>query len=344
MSSKCSRCDNENSRAARDGGPAFSLALREAVVAAGAAAWGVAEAGEVDAAETERFDRFIAEGRHATMDYLERYREIRANPLHLLAPQDAADTPGPGGTPSEGSVIVCAFPYAADYEPAPGADRIARYALGDDYHEALRKRLKPVAALLRGAGFLARVCVDSAPIMERYWAGRAGLGRVGLNHQLIIPGLGSYFFLAEIVTDAAPGALGSPSAEVFQASNEKEGGGCCAGCGACARACPTGALRPDGSFDARLCVNYLTIEHRGELPERVGGRPVGEVLDGVLYGCDRCQECCPCNRGVAAEPLPEFRPRPALLTLNRATLDTLTPEARATLLRRSPLRRGLNRR
>ncbi len=321
-----SRCDNDNGRAAINGGPRLMRAVAEALEGSGAAAWGVAQAGEVEEAEMARFDRFLAEGRHASMEYLERYREIRHNPLRLLE-----------GEPREGAVIVCAFPYAADYRPAPGADRIARYALGDDYHDVLRKRLKPVAAVLRAAGWQGRVCVDSAPILERYWAVRAGLGRVGRNRQLIAPGLGSYFFLAEIVTDAPLGGACEPlPAEV-------DGRGMCSGCGACAAACPTGALGADGTFDAGRCLNYLTIEHRGPLPESVGGRPTAEVLRGVLYGCDRCQECCPCNRGIDAEPLAEFRPREALLSLNREALEALGAEERAELLRRSPLRRGLGR-
>ena len=327
--------------------------------ASGAAVWGIAEAGEVEAAEMERFDRFIAEGRHASMDYLARYREIRFNPLRLLE-----------GEPRQGAVIVGAFPYAAEYDPGPGADRIARYALGDDYHDTLRKRLRPAAAILRDAGFQARVCVDSAPILERYWAVRAGLGAIGLNRQLAVPGLGTYLFLAEIVTDAPrtsllPGAsLKAPFppscarrkpseeaelpvglSELQRAASQRPA---CSGCGACAAACHTGALAPDGTFDGRLCVNYLTIEHRGPLPASLNARgseiPTREILKGVLYGCDRCQESCPLNRGINASPLPEFLPRPALLSITSAKLEALTPEDRAELLRRSPLRRGLNRR
>ncbi len=341
MSSKPSPCDAE--------------AVAEALDASGAAVWGIAEAGEVEAAEMERFDSFIAEGRHASMDYLARYREIRLNPLRLLE-----------GEPRQGAVIVCAFPYAAEYDPEPGADRIARYALGDDYHETLRKRLRPAAAILRSAGFQARVCVDSAPILERYWAVRAGLGTIGLNRQLAVPGLGSYIFLAEIVTDAPHTSLLLPDAiyrvptpnsrpmsvygrgvpRIISTKRRPTAAG--PGCGACAAACPTGALAPDGAFDARLCVNYLTIEHRGPLPATLNARgreiPTGEILRGVLYGCDRCQEACPLNCGTEAAPLPEFLPRPALLSITRAKLEALTPEDRAELLRRSPLRRGLNRR
>ncbi len=327
MSSKSSRCDDNGARAARQpGGTPLYAPLADAMDAAGAAAWGIAEAGEVDGPTMERFDSFIARGLHATMEYLERYREIRLNPLRLLERE-----------PESGAVIVGAFPYASEYHPAPGADRVARYALGDDYHEALRKRLKPVAALLRDAGYQARVCVDSAPILERYWAEKAGLGRPGLNRQLSIPGLGSYFFLAEIVTDAPlPPAPPLLPAEV---ENPTRAAGCTK-CGACAAACPTGALRPDGTFDARLCINYLTIEHRGPIPDHI---PT-EALRGVLYGCDRCQEACHLNRGITARPLPEFLPRPALLELTLEALDNLPPDERALLLRRSPLRRGLNRR
>lgn len=306
-----------------DSSPLVS-SIAEAMANAGAAVWGIASACEVEEAEMARFDQFIAQGRHASMDYLERYRELRANPLRLL-----------DGNPAQGAVIVGAFPYTSDYNPAPGADRIARYALGDDYHEVLRKRLKPVAALLRDNGFQGRVCVDSAPIIERYWARRAGVGRQGRNHQLFIPELGSYFFLAEIVTDAPLPPTEPRLPEIG-----------CHNCGACSAACPTGALRPDGSFDAALCINYLTIEHRGPLPKSLATpdgceTPVDTLLDGILYGCDRCQEACPLNRGIKARPLPEFTPRAELLTITRKAFDSLSPEARAALLRRSPLRRGL---
>lgn len=275
------------------------------MAAAGVYRYGIAAAAPVDADHMEAYARFIASGRHASMEYLERYTDLRADPRTLL--------------PGARSVISCAIPYSA---PGPEPQlRIARYARGADYHTAVRERLSSVALYIsEHYGGSTRVCVDTAPIAERYWAVKAGVGFIGRNRQLIVPGAGSYFFLAEILTTAqlpvsAPCSRG------------------CLGCGRCTRACPTGALGPDGSFDARLCLSYLTIEHRGELPE-------GTDLHGTFYGCDRCAEACPHNAAPPLTDIPEFQPRPAIARLTARDVAAMDHHTYTITFRGSAMKRA----
>ena len=223
------------------------------------------------------------------MSYLERHIALRAHPASVL--------------PGVKSVIVAAFPYA----PPRGVSHpaVADYALGLDYHAVLRERLGTVASFIASHyGALCRVCVDSAPLPERYWAVRAGVGFTGLNHQLYVPGAGAGFVLGEILT-TLPLAPGSPVPSE------------CTRCGACVRACPAGALQPDGTLDARRCLSYLTIEHRGELPE-------GARLHGRMFGCDACRRACPLTPSEPPRQLPEFAPRPGLMAMDCRALASLT--------------------
>jgi epoxyqueuosine reductase len=274
--------------------------LKSLIREAGACSVGIARLRPVSPEVMEAYQRWLAAGNHAGMTYLANNLEIRRNPALLLA---NGEEPAPGG-----SIISIAFPYFSGNPYQPGKLRFARYALGDDYHEVLRTRLRPIAERITAdTGCEARICVDTAPILERYWAQQAGLGFIGRNHQLIIPNIGSYIFLAEIVTRASftPDAPSSAT---------------CLNCSACLRACPNhginesnetneangrnetnernkaneslsasqaGAACSTTLFDARRCNSYLTIEHRGELPAGL------RLPAGRLYGCDLCLEACP---------------------------------------------------
>lgn len=264
--------------------------VRAEALRLGAVAVGCAGAAPLHPACSDIYRRWIASGAHGGMEYLARHAGLRDDPRTLL--------------PGARTVISLAFPY----RPSGGYHHpwIADYALGRDYHTVLRERLNRLAAYISGNfGAQSRPCVDSAPIAERYWAAQAGLGYIGMNGQLIVPGIGSGVFLAELVTTLhlAPDAPLS---------------GHCGRCGACMRACPGGAIKPDGSFDARRCLSYLSIEHRGSLPD---GAP---ALGNHIYGCDECQRVCPHNRCEPPEPLPEFIPDSRLLAIDAGTIKNLT--------------------
>ncbi len=270
--------------------------------AAGAVAIGVAGAGRVDEEVCLAYERFLCEKRHFSMGYLENYREIRFNPLNLFTPP--ADT---------GSVVSFAFPYYHE-----GTNPLfARYAQGEDYHKSLRRRLKPLARYITEAtGCRARICVDTAPILERYWAVQAGIGFIGRNHCLIVPGTGSYIFLAEIVTE-----LPLPHDHPCKES--------CRDCGRCTDACPGGALRSP-EFDCSLCLSCLTIEHRGPLSHPLPGR--------CIYGCDVCQAVCPHN-AVPAPGLPEFRPTDKISGLTPLGIRHLSEEDYSAIFKSSAITR-----
>lgn len=298
--------------------------LAELAVEAGAVRWGRAPLEPVAEEEFSYFQQWLSDGKHGSMSYLANHLEIRRNPALLLA--DSA--------PDGGTVISFAFPYLSGNPYKKGRLRFARYALGDDYHETLRARLRPIAAAISAAtGCEARICVDTAPILERYWAVRTGLGQIGRNHQLQIPGIGSHIFLTEIVTSA----LIIPSIATADISPLPKSSfhlpPACSNCNRCLVACPHGSL--SDSFDSRRCLSYLTIEHRGEFPQWVVTLPPRRV-----YGCDICLEACPASQqGTKISPLPEFLPREELLNLTTEDLQNITPGRFSLMFRHSPVKR-----
>ncbi len=199
----------------------------------GFAVCGFAPAGDVPAAVIETWGRWVESGKHACMSYMERYGEVRRNPAMLL---DGANT-----------VVCVAMNYYPAEELPPRHPRFAYYAYGQDYHEVMRERLGRLAAFMEQVpGCRNRVCCDTAPIFERYWAERAGIGFIGRHSQLIVPGAGSYFFLGEILTTLS-----------LLPSQPVAGG--CGDCCRCIEACPTPSVWGGGAVGARRRPSGPTI-------------------------------------------------------------------------------------
>ena len=278
---------------------AVSAALERGFVAAGVVAGSRAQG-------WAGYRAFLDGGLHGEMGFLERDAEARRG-LESILPFAKA--------------VLC----AAREVPPGGPGNVARYARGEDYHDVVRRELKAVVASLRRyapAGAHFRVCVDTAPVLEREWAVRAGLGFVGKNGMLIVPGVGSHVVLGEVLTDLAL----APTAAAVDGTWEK-----CGGCSACIDSCPTFAILGPRVVDARRCLSYLTIEKRSPFTAEEES-----WLEGRLFGCDDCQDVCPYNSGSrwteAAAGL-----SPSLDPLELASLDDEGFEARFA---RSAVRRA----
>lgn len=262
------------------------------------------------------FEKWLDAGMHGEMRYMSDRRELRVSP----------STIHPG---SRSIVAVAASYHQADDDGAPGG--IARYARGRDYHKVLRKRLGKLGTLIEselGAGSCSpRGFVDSAPILERDIAERAGIGWVGKSSNVIDQDLGSTFFLGELFVGHELAALGQSSQPEMHPDR-------CGRCTACIDLCPTKAIVEPYVVDARLCISYLTIELRGPIPVQLR-RAIGSHL----FGCDVCQIVCPWNRKVEARPDPAFAPRPQLKGLSAADFLPLTEGEFDTLFAGSPVRR-----
>jgi epoxyqueuosine reductase len=226
--------------------------------------------------EAERLREWLAAGRHGEMTWMAESAEVRADPRH------------PGMLPSARSVLVMAAPYARADDPeesvGPEPGVVARYARGRDYHNVIGRRARKLADWLRARGHTARGMADSMPVYERAWAVRAGLGFVGKNCCLIVPGLGSHVLLAAVLTSAEL----EPDAPMAER---------CGSCTRCLEVCPTDAFVGPRELDARRCVSYLTIEQRGAIPDAL--RP---GIGARFLGCDACQDVCPFNRTSPSEP------------------------------------------
>ncbi|RME21948.1 MAG: tRNA epoxyqueuosine(34) reductase QueG [Deltaproteobacteria bacterium] len=261
-----------------------------------------------------RYDAFLAAGRHGQMQWMERGRDARADPRRLL--------------PGVRSAVVLGIDHAWPRPPDPGGltGRVAAYAWGRDYHNLVAKRLRKLVRQLRddlpGVGFY--WAVDSRPVIERAWAERAGLGFIGRNCCLILPGTGSFLFLAVLLVDIElPPDPPLPGADRH-----------CGACRRCLDACPTDAFVGSHQLDARRCISYLTIEHRGPIPE-----PLRPGIGRWVFGCDLCQEVCPHNHHPPRSPHPDFAPRPGRAWLDLdAVLRTDDADLERALVG-SPLRR-----
>jgi epoxyqueuosine reductase len=234
------------------------------------------------------------------------------------------------------SLIVVALAYDRN-DPIPGdallRGRIARYARGEDYHLVMRDRLVALAdriADAHGRPVASRPCVDSAPVLEREWAERGGLGFVAKNTMVIAPGIGSYIVLGELLVDVELATTAPPEPPRPR----------CGGCRSCLDACPTQAFVDAYVLDARRCISYLTIEHHGEIP-----RELRAAIGTWVFGCDVCQEVCPFNAGAgppASQVDPLLTPRsiehalPDLVALAARGANQLRRLVRRTALRRVP--------
>lgn len=294
--------------------------LRAALLEAGAATVGFASAGPVSEDEDRRLRGWLAAGHHAGMAWMERHADLRRDLDNVL--------------PGTRTVISLAFPYAPQQERPSDLPYLSRYAYGRDYHEAIRSLL---TAVLEQTGILSscRLCIDSAPVSERFWAIRAGIGYRGDNGALIVPGIGPEVFLAEILTTIEFEPDTPSNAEFLHYNAE------CLHCGACLRACPTGALQPDGTIDCRRCISYLTIEHRGPWtdPDAIAAMstPAGRTS---LFGCDRCITACPL-RNDTSSPHTWNQPLPAMLALTPSDILARQSEFKRRFAHTALLRPGL---
>lgn len=283
------------------------MTLAERLADEGIELWGICAA-EPPSHHAE-YGAWLDRGFHGEMSYLREHLELKTHPENLL--------------PGVKSIIAVALNYNQEPRLDP---RIARYALGRDYHKVLRGKLSRVAAGLHGEH---RICVDSAPLMERDFAQQAGIGWFGKNTMIINSVRGSWFVLGFLLTT-----------EQLEPSQPAVGG--CGTCRRCIDACPTGAIVFEDDrwqVDARRCISYLTIEHKGEFTAEQR-----EMVGGWTFGCDICQEVCPFNQARESQPLratltlePDFRARD---WPNLERLAIVDDEAWDRLTQGSPVRRA----
>lgn len=309
-SSACRENEREAEPAIEPATILSASAIKAAARQLGFAACGIAPAEPMAEPYASRLKQWIAEGQHGEMDYLERQLEMRLDPRLVV---EGAQT-----------VVSLALNYYPRTTLSPEGFDFARYAYGKDYHDVVRQRLRLLMAELGLEEHTdGRPFCDTAPIDERYWARRCGLGWTGKNTQLIIPRAGSYFFLGELLLKHPCDHYDTPMEESF-----------CGTCRRCLDACPTQAL--DGEhLDARRCLSYLTIEHRGALPEAIKAK-----LGRCVYGCDRCAEACPWNKFARATDVDEFCPSEALQAMTADDWRRLTVEQYRQLFKGSAVKRA----
>lgn len=283
--------------------------VKEAAQAHGFDYCGIARAQPLDE-DARRLEQWLGQGMHGSMKYMENHFELRVDPTKLV--------------PGARSVITLLKNYYPS-QSIGGDYKISKYAYGQDYHTVIKAHLKEMIAQLQaGIGqFNGRGFVDSAPVLERSWAVRSGLGWVGKNGNLISKGAGSFFFIATLIIDLEL-EYDDPFAKDF-----------CGSCTRCIDACPTEAILPGRQVNGSKCISYFTIELKDEvIPGEMKGR-----FDNWIFGCDVCQDVCPWNRFSQPAAEEGFTPLPELLNLGTKEWEELSEEMFRKIFKHSPLSR-----
>lgn len=259
-----------------------------------------------------RLEQWLNKGYHGSMQYMENYFDLRIDPAKLV--------------PGAKSVITLLLNYYPGEKAAQQNPKVSKYAWGKDYHEVIKKKLNLLLSLIsehigevHGRGF-----VDSAPVLERSWAQRSGLGWIGRNGNLLTKQQGSFFFIATLIVDLEL-EYDDPFAKDY-----------CGTCRKCIDSCPTDAIQEDKVIDGSKCISYFTIELKDQLiPNEVKGQ-----FDNWMFGCDTCQDVCPWNRFATETNEKEFSPLPGILNFTASDWEALTEEKFKDIFRHSPLKRA----
>jgi epoxyqueuosine reductase len=272
----------------------YTAKIKSAADALGFLSCGISKADFLED-EAPRLEQWLNQGHHGSMSYMERHFDKRLDPRLLV--------------PGAKSVVSLLLNYHTDKKQAdPKAPKISSYAYGKDYHFVIKEKLKELMQIIhREIGEVnGRVFVDSAPVMDKAWAAKSGLGWLGKNTNLISKKVGSFFFIAELIID-------------LELDYDTPVTDHCGSCTACIDACPTDALIQPYQIDGSKCISYLTIELKENIPTEFKGQ-----MDNWAFGCDICQTVCPWNRFATPHDEPAFEPQEELLNLTKSEWQEMT--------------------
>ena len=287
----------------------YSTIIKNSARQLGFLSCGISKADFLEA-EAPKLEAWLRRGHHGTMSYMERNFDKRLDPRRLV--------------PGAKSIVSLLYNYHSDQKQKdPEAPKISTYAYGTDYHLVIKNKLKAFMEILhREIGEVnGRVFVDSAPVMDKAWAAKSGLGWIGKNTNLISKKVGSFFFIADLILDL--------DLEYDTPVTDH-----CGSCTACIDACPTEALIQPYQIDGSKCISYLTIELKEAIPNEFQGK-----MDNWAFGCDVCQTVCPWNRFATTHQEPDFEPHPELLSLTKKEWEEMNEAVFNTVFRKSAVKR-----
>ncbi len=269
---------------------------------------GISKAGFLEQ-EAPRLEAWLNQNRHGQMQYMENHFDKRLDPTMLVE-----------GSKSVISLLLNYYPKELQTQ---GSYKISKYAYGTDYHFVIKEKLKELLHCIQETvgDVHGRAFVDSAPVLDKAWAAKSGLGWIGKHSNLLSKQAGSFYFIAELIVD-------------LDLDYDTPVTDHCGSCTACIDACPTQAIVEPYKVDGSKCISYFTIELKNEIPSSVSGQ-----FDDWMFGCDVCQDVCPWNRFSKAHKEPLFDPNPQVLSNSKKDWEEVTKEVFSEIFKKSPLKR-----